>query len=140
MEFLSRASSTSEVLTLNLTNLLILLVLKAVIFGFGIFAAGGTGTARSSDESFGVTEPEATGALCYTMYMAGYDHKLSCVQRSACQDSETADKYYDAAKPLYEFVKIMGFDATSRYESALNAVTMGSDHAKQGGDCAVFAW
>merc|ERR1711936_1000104 len=47
MEFLARASSTSEVLTLNLTNLLILLVLKALIFGFGLFSVGGTG--RSLD-------------------------------------------------------------------------------------------
>ena len=37
MQLLARASSTSEVLTLNLTNLLILLVLKALIFGFGLF-------------------------------------------------------------------------------------------------------
>merc|ERR1712156_420561 len=37
-ELLARASSTSEVLTLNLTNLLILIVLKAIIFGFGLSA------------------------------------------------------------------------------------------------------
>merc|ERR1719422_2850137 len=49
MEFLARASSTSEDLTLNLTNLLILLVLKALIFGFGLFSVGGTG--RSAEES-----------------------------------------------------------------------------------------
>ena len=41
MELMARASTTSEVLTLNLTNLLILLVLKALIFGFGLFAVGG---------------------------------------------------------------------------------------------------
>merc|ERR1712018_825942 len=40
LEFLARASSTSEVLTLNLTNLLILLGLKALIFGFGLFSVG----------------------------------------------------------------------------------------------------
>merc|ERR1712223_890619 len=47
MEFMARASSTSEVLTLNLSNLLILLVLKALIFGFGLFSVGGAG--RSLD-------------------------------------------------------------------------------------------
>merc|ERR1712045_342069 len=56
MEFLARASSTSEVLTLNLTNLLILLVLKALIFGFGLFSVGGT--ARSADDSPSFTDTD----------------------------------------------------------------------------------
>ena len=47
-ELLARASSTSEVLTLNLTNLLILIVLKAIIFGFGLFSVGSS--ARSSED------------------------------------------------------------------------------------------
>merc|ERR1712008_328883 len=48
-ELLARASSTSEVLTLNLTNLLILIVLKAIIFGFGLFSVGSS--ARSSEDT-----------------------------------------------------------------------------------------
>ena len=48
MDFMARASSTSEVLTLNLTNLLILLVLKALIFGFGLFSFGNTGAAAAT--------------------------------------------------------------------------------------------
>merc|ERR1712223_941801 len=45
-ELLARASSTSEVLTLNLTNLLILIVLKALIFGFGLFSVGSSASPR----------------------------------------------------------------------------------------------
>ena len=48
MDFMARASSTSEVLTLNLTNLLILLVLKALIFGFGLFSFGNAGAAAGA--------------------------------------------------------------------------------------------
>ena len=60
MEFMARASSTSEVLTLNLTNLLILLVLKALIFGFGLFSVGGAG--RSLDGP-SVSQSELTGEI-----------------------------------------------------------------------------
>merc|ERR1712050_692340 len=81
LEFLARASSTSEVLTLNLTNLLILLVLKALIFGFGLFSVGGT--ARSADDSPTFTQTDLQGGMCFMMHMAGDPSKLGCIQRQA---------------------------------------------------------
>merc|ERR1712177_76773 len=83
LEFLARASSTSEVLTLNLTNLLILLVLKALIFGFGLFSVGGTG--RSADTPM-VTQADLTGGMCFLMFTSGAEEKLDCIQRTACED------------------------------------------------------
>merc|ERR1712038_2236505 len=74
LEFLARASSTSEVLTLNLTNLLILLVLKALIFGFGLFSVGGT--ARSADDSPSFSETDLQGGMCFLMHMSGDESKL----------------------------------------------------------------
>merc|ERR1712087_979725 len=64
LEVVSRASSSSEVLSLNLTNLVILLALKVAIVAFGLFSGGATG--RSS-----------IGSLT--------EEKLSCVQRAACE-------------------------------------------------------
>ena len=78
MEFMARASSTSEVLTLNLTNLLILLVLKALIFGFGLFSVGGAG--RSLDGP-SVSQSELTGGMCFLLYTGGDEEKLSCIAR-----------------------------------------------------------
>merc|ERR1712115_725947 len=83
MELLATASSTSEVLTLNLTNLLILLVLKALIFGFGLFSVGGTGR---SAEGVAVTPADMTGGMCFMMFMSGAEEKLSCIERTACED------------------------------------------------------
>merc|ERR1719443_2355236 len=80
MELLARASSTSEVLILNLTNLLILLVLKALIFGFGLFSVGGTG--RSADTPM-VTQADLTGGMCFLMFTSGAEEKLDCIQRTA---------------------------------------------------------
>ena len=107
LEFMSRASSTSEVLTLNLTNLLILLVLKALIFGFGIFFVGGS-TARSAEET-SITETDLTGGMCFLMYTSGSEDKLSCMQRAACNDVAVADQYYSAGKMWYNMHKALGW-------------------------------
>merc|ERR1711972_518606 len=85
MEFMARASSTSEVLTLNLTNLLILLVLKALIFGFGLFSVGGAG--RSLDGPSVSRSDES---------------KFDCVQRTVCEDPYLASDYLTAAKMWYK--------------------------------------
>ena len=105
-DFLARASSTSEVLTLNLTNLLILIVLKALIFGFGLFSVGSS--ARSADESTSLTQADLSGGMCFMMYTAGDVDKLSCIQRTACEDPKTASEYATAAKMVYKVHKMLG--------------------------------
>ncbi len=112
-DFMARASSTSEVLTLNLTNLLILLGLKALIFAFGLFS-GGTGTSyssysRSADSGKTglLSQADLTGGMCFMMYASGDEEKLSCVQRSACEDPQTATDYLTAAKMWYKIHKLM---------------------------------
>ena len=104
LEFLARASSTSEVLTLNLTNLLILLVLKALIFGFGLFSVGGT--ARSAHESTSFSETDLQGGMCFMMHMAG-DDKMPCIQKAACQDTVVAAQYATASKMMYKVFKLL---------------------------------
>ena len=104
LEFLARASSTSEDLTLNLTNLLILMVLKALIFGFGIFSVGGT--ARSADDSPSFTQTDLQGGMCFLMHMTG-DDKLPCIQKSACRDPKSASEYATASKMMYKVFKIL---------------------------------
>ena len=99
MEFMARASSTSEVLTLNLTNLLILLVLKALIFGFGLFSVGGAG--RSLDGP-SVSQSELTGGMCFLMYTSGDESKFECMQRTVCEDPYLASDYLTAAKMWYK--------------------------------------
>ena len=109
MELLARASSTSEVLTLNLTNLLILLVLKALIFGFGLFTVGGVG--RSAEDGLlgpsTLTSSDLTGGMCFLMYTSGAEEKLGCVKRAACEDPYVSYDYLMAAKLWYKMHKLM---------------------------------
>merc|ERR1711920_1203456 len=97
-ELLARASSTSEVLTLNLTNLLILIVLKAIIFG---------SSARSAEET-SLSQADLSGGMCFIMYTSGAEEKLSCIQRTACEDPKTASEYSTAAKMVYKVHKMVG--------------------------------
>merc|ERR1711981_45156 len=104
-ELLARASSTSEVLTLNLTNLLILIVLKALIFGFGLFSVGGT--ARSADDSPSFSETDLQGGMCFMMHMAGDESKLNCIKKTACAEPTVAAQYATASKMMYKMFKLL---------------------------------
>lgn len=132
MELLARASSTSEVLTLNLTNLLILLVLKALIFGFGLFSVGGTG--RSAEESV-VTPADMTGGMCFMMFMSGAEEKLSCIERTACEDPYLATDYLTASKMIYKGYKLVGMRFDDKYATVMNAVNEALEYGKTGMEC-----
>lgn len=137
MEFLAR-QSTSEVLTLNLTNLLILLVLKALIFGFGLFSVGGTGR---SAEGVAVTPADMTGGMCFMMFMSGAEEKLSCIERTACEDPYLATDYLTASKMIYKGYKIVGMHIADKYATVMNAVNDALEHGKTGGDCSArYNW
>merc|ERR1712036_175689 len=136
-ELLARASSTSEVLTLNLTNLLILIVLKALIFGFGLFSVGSS--ARSADET-ALTQSDLSGGMCFIMYTSGAEEKLSCIQRTACEDPKTASEYATSAKMVYKVHKMVGLNFSPKYETVLNALEDAKSHSLRGGDCAVYNW
>jgi len=139
LEMISRASSTSEVLTLNLTNLLILLVLKALIFGFGIFFVGGS-TARSAEET-SITETDLTGGMCFLMYTSGLEDKLGCIQHAACNDVNSAKQYHSAGKMLYNVHKVLGLESfPEKYERVLNALSEATEYSQQGGDCSAYQW
>merc|ERR1711936_780037 len=140
LEFLARASSTSEVLTLNLTNLLILLVLKALIFGFGLFSVGGTG--RSADSSL-VTQSDLTGGMCFPMFTSGAEEKFDCIKRTACEDPYMANDYLTAAKMWYKMHKLMAdiFPFEDKYKRVMHAVNEAKEFGMQGEDCSTkYKW
>merc|ERR1719418_383507 len=88
LEVVSRASSSSEVLSLNLTNLIILLALKVAIVAFGLFSGGATG--RSDTAGAELSQTDLTGGMCFLLYTGGDAEKLSCVARAACESPASA--------------------------------------------------
>ena len=74
------------------------------------------------------------------MYTSGVEEKLSCIQRTACEDPKTASEYAVAAKMVYRVHKTLGLQSSPKYEHVLNAMEDAKSHALRGGDCAVYNW
>jgi len=111
LEVVSRASSSSEVLSLNLTNLVILLALKVAIVAFGLFSGGATGRSSIGSLTEGadmsLSQNDMTGGMCFLLLTGGDEEKLSCVQRAACESPISAGNYLQAAKMWYKMHKII---------------------------------
>lgn len=148
LEFLARASSTSEVLTLNLINALILGAIAAGIIIFGLFGGFGFGdddglNRRSNDGNVPdiFTQSALTGGMCFIMYTSGAEEKMSCIQRSACEDPKTANDYLTAAKMWYKMHKLLKVvPFTDPYYKIMTSVQEAADAGIAGNDCAAYPW
>ena len=142
MEVFSRATSNSEVLSLNLTGLIILLVLKVAVVAFGL--SGGSLaalTGRASHQAPSMSPSSLTGGLCFLLFTSGEEDKLSCLQRSACEDPTSAKDLLSAAKiwrKMHGIIKAVPYsDQYSQLVEALySAVRMG----EEGEECTQFSW
>merc|ERR1712002_100419 len=139
LEVVSRASSSSEVLSLNLTNLIILLALKVAIVAFGLFSGGATGRSGADSE---LSQADLTGGMCFLLYTGGDEEKLSCIARAACDSPVSADNYLAAAKMWYKMHKIIqAVPFTAKYQTIMETVYDASEYAKNGGECsAKYNW
>lgn len=141
MNLLARATSTSEVLTLNLTNLAILVALKIAIFVMGfVFSGAATGTARSADSAVSLKDSEMSAGMCFLLYTSGEEDRLACIQKEACADVDTADSYQSAGKMWYQMHKYLGLPFPEKYSKVLNAVNDATEYSKMGGDCSAYQW
>jgi len=143
LQFLARASSTSEVLTLNLTNLLILLFLKGLVIAVGLFTVGGAGRRSydGGDDAPLVSQADLTGGMCFLMFTSGDYEKLTCVQRTACEDPKLAKKYLMAGKMwnnMHKMLDVVPF--SNKYVEVMSSVEDSVAHAANGGDCAIYPW
>lgn len=100
----ARITSTSEVLTLNLTNLIILLVVKAIIFGFGFLGTAGRRSSESSIEQITFTQADIMMMMTYALGTTTKDY--DCLYRTACEELETAEQYMTASKMLLKGAKM----------------------------------
>jgi len=138
LQMVSRASSSSEVLSLNLTNLIILLALKVAIVAFGLFSGGATGRSDSTNE---ITKEEITGGMCFLMYTAGDLDKMSCIKRAASERPQEAKQLLAASKMWYNIHKVLQvvpFD--SEMKPIMSHVAEAIEHGDSGNECSAFDW
>jgi len=145
LEVVSRASSSSEVLSLNLTNLVILLALKVAIVAFGLFSGGATGRSSIGSLTEGadmsLSQNDMTGGMCFLLLTGGDEEKLSCVQRAACESPISAGNYLQAAKMWYKMhkiIKVIPFQ--EKYQNIMVSVNDAMEHSNAGGSCEKYEW
>merc|ERR1712180_363631 len=141
LEVMSRASSSSEVLSLNLTNLVILLALKVAIVAFGLFSGGATGRSSQPDRDLSLSQTDMTGGMCFLLLTGGDEDKLSCVQRAACESPISAANYLQAGKMWYKMHKIIkAIPFEEKYQGIMVAVNDAMEHGNDGNSCDKYEW
>merc|ERR1712079_458459 len=81
MEVLARATSSSQVLSFNLTGVIILIVLKIAVIAYSMLQGGVTGRSGLPSPP-GYTPADLTGGMCFLLYTNGEEDKLNCL--SSC--------------------------------------------------------
>ncbi|XP_026277669.1 uncharacterized protein LOC113206014 [Frankliniella occidentalis] len=153
-ELLSRSATSSQVLSLNLTNLVILLVLKAIIFGAGHMGVGWAGKSSRGGESAGpaplVTEQEALLLLGFLMGGQGGPHGphgphsdridrdgYRCLNRVACQEPEAANSYARAGILLSNGAKLLNgmIPYDPKYDHIVEGLVDAVEYGRRGERC-----
>ncbi|CAG9123270.1 unnamed protein product [Plutella xylostella] len=101
----------SQVLSLNLTNLVILVVLKALILAAGFFGAGawkGHHYGRSLEDNLNATYISEDELYLYLAYLSGRQSgRYGCLYRLACARPRQAAPYASGAELLMQGAKLL---------------------------------
>merc|ERR1711997_317289 len=138
MEVLARATSSSQVLSFNLTGVII--VLKIAVIAYSVLQGGVTG--RSSLYSPpGYSPADLTGGMCFLLYTNGEEDKLNCLSRAVCESPEVGSRYLAAAKLWYKMHKIINaVPYSEKYTKVVESLKTANSIGHQGGDCSQFSW
>merc|ERR1711997_536982 len=107
MEVLARATSSSQVISFNLTGVIILIVLKIAVIAYSVLQGGVTGRSSSLYSPPGYSPADLTGGMCFLLYTNGEEDKLNCLSRAVCESPEVGSQYRAAAKLWYKMHKII---------------------------------
>ncbi|RVE46957.1 hypothetical protein evm_008341 [Chilo suppressalis] len=141
-DFIARSTGSSQVLSLNLTNLVILIVLKALILAAGFFGAGawkGNHYARNLDDNKNASYLTEEEILLYLSYLSGQrDKNFGCLYRLSCQKPDQAGLYSSGAEILLQGAKLLrGYSyELSEYEDITKGIKQAVDWGERGGECA----
>ncbi|CAH0625367.1 unnamed protein product [Chrysodeixis includens] len=135
--FFARSAGSSQVLSLNLTNLVILIVLKALILAAGFFGAGawkgGHYYGRSLDDNTNATYINEDEILLYLSYLAGQQNKdYGCLYLLSCQRPQQAGMYSSGAQLMLQGARLLQGDSTSLEPYA--EISAGIKEAAEWGD------
>ncbi|XP_052863224.1 uncharacterized protein LOC128269859 [Anopheles cruzii] len=114
-EMISRSAGNSQVLSLNLSNLLILFLLKALIFAAGLIGAGNWSQyARGRSEDGNFLQPGEANLIIGYLAAEGSGQD-GCLMRYACRAPRTADEYARAAHALMKGAEMFDPEVAEKY-------------------------
>ncbi|XP_059062940.1 uncharacterized protein LOC131855656 [Achroia grisella] len=132
----------SQVLSLNLTNLVILIVLKALILAAGFFGAGawkgGHHYGRSLDDNINATYITEDEILLYLSYLTGQQNKdYSCLYKLSCEKPDQAAMYSSGAELLLQGVKMIQGNSIElgQYEDISKGIKEATEWGERGMSC-----
>ncbi|XP_072383824.1 uncharacterized protein [Diabrotica undecimpunctata] len=129
------AAGSSQIVSLNVTNLLVLLLVKALIFAAGSLGAGGFKGgeyARTVEDEKFLTDDEI---LMYLSFLTG---SSGCLQNIACQQPLKAKKYAAAGDLLLKFSKMFSLTRDLEYDMVVQELEQASNVGLAGGSCSNF--
>jgi hypothetical protein len=138
MDALARATTSSEVLSLNLSGLAVLLALKVGVVAYSMFT---TGASARSSSSPSYSSADLTGGMCFIMWTGGEEDKLDCIARAACESPENSADLARAAKwwhAMHQVIQVIPY--SEKYNEVIDTVNMANLHRKSGGSCDKFSW
>lgn len=127
-------TSASQVVSLNITNLLVLILLKALIFAAGSIGAGAFkgGHSRSASDDQIITDEEF---LMYLSYLTGSPGDNGCLQNIACQKPEEAKRYLLAGDVILKTARTMSVKPDESYFYVLQELEEAIRYGMRNGDC-----
>ncbi|CAK1582903.1 unnamed protein product [Parnassius mnemosyne] len=140
-DFISRSTGSSQVLSLNLTNLVILIILKALILAAGFFGAGtwnGNHYGRSIDENMNAVHLTEDEILLYLSYLTGQQNKdYGCLYRLSCQKPHQASLYSSGAELMLQGAKLWQGNSIElkEYEDISDGIKQAAIFGEEGKSC-----
>ncbi|XP_026749581.1 uncharacterized protein LOC113510329 isoform X2 [Galleria mellonella] len=141
-DFIARSTGSSQVLSLNLTNLVILIVLKALILAAGFFGAGawkgGHHYGRSLEDNKNATYITEDEILLYLSYLTGQQNKdFNCLYKLSCERPQQASMYSSGADLLLQGAKMLQGNSIEleQYEDISKGVKEATEWGERGMPC-----
>ncbi|XP_038212606.1 uncharacterized protein LOC119832875 isoform X2 [Zerene cesonia] len=140
-DFIARSTGSSQVLSLNLTNLVILIVLKALVLAAGFFGAGawkGHHYGRSLEDNKNASYITEDEILLYLSYLVGQQTQdYGCLYRLACQKPHQAAIYASGAELILQGTKLVQGNSIDLepYENVSRGIQVATARGEQGKPC-----
>ncbi|XP_050424477.1 uncharacterized protein LOC126835737 isoform X2 [Adelges cooleyi] len=135
---MSRTGGTSsQTLSLNVSNVMLMVVLKALIWGAAYMTGGHKGRKEESSSGLGDIISEADILMFLGFLVADDSGQYDCLNRVACEQPTKATSYLKSAEMVWNAAKILDgiVPMDSKYEKMLNRLQEAIEDGRANADC-----